>query len=25
VLRITKPEDFLSRLAWIYDFDPTAV
>ncbi len=25
VLRITKPEDFLSRLSWIYDFDPTAV
>lgn len=25
VLRVTKPEDFLARLAWIYDFDPTAV
>ncbi len=25
VLRITKPESFLSRLAWIYDFDPTAI
>ena len=25
VLRMTRPEDFLTRLAWIYDFDPAAV
>lgn len=25
VLRVTRPENFLSRLAWIYDFDPTAI
>ncbi|MBK1867394.1 FAD-dependent monooxygenase [Aestuariivirga sp. YIM B02566] len=25
VLRSTKPEVFLSRLSWIYDFDPSAI
>lgn len=25
VLRMTKPEGFLTRLAWIYDFDPTTI